>query len=86
MFQAVVMSCWAVEYATAVLFGTPQHVFSASAFVACVMPTAPGVKEATFQLDCSRGHLDLSLERDPASGRLTKVRLRPVRLAPPDFD
>jgi len=45
-----------------------------------------GVKEATFQLDCSRGHLDLSLERDPASGRLTKVRLRPVRLAPPDFD
>jgi CubicO group peptidase (beta-lactamase class C family) len=45
-----------------------------------------GLKEATFQLDCTRGHLDLSLESDPASGRLTKVRLRPVRLAPPDFD
>lgn len=45
-----------------------------------------GVKEATFQLDCLRGHLDLSLERDRASGKLTKVRLRPVRLAPPDFD
>jgi CubicO group peptidase (beta-lactamase class C family) len=45
-----------------------------------------GLKEATFRLDCTRGHLDLQLERDPATERLTKVALRPVRLAPPDFD
>ena len=45
-----------------------------------------GIKEATFRLDCSRGHLDLQLARDPATGRLTKVGLRPVRLAPADFD
>ncbi|HEY6013504.1 MAG TPA: serine hydrolase domain-containing protein, partial [Candidatus Limnocylindrales bacterium] len=45
-----------------------------------------GNREATFRLDCTRGHLDLTLARDPASGRLTKVRLRPDRLAPADFD
>jgi CubicO group peptidase (beta-lactamase class C family) len=45
-----------------------------------------GEKAATFRLDCQRGQLDLALERDPVSGRLTKVRLRPERLAPPDFD
>jgi hypothetical protein len=31
-----------------VLLATSQQVSSASAFVACVMPTAPGVNEATF--------------------------------------
>jgi CubicO group peptidase (beta-lactamase class C family) len=45
-----------------------------------------GSKAATFRLDCQRGHLDLALERDSASGRLTKVRLKPERLGPPDFD
>ncbi|MBI3750763.1 MAG: beta-lactamase family protein [Chloroflexi bacterium] len=45
-----------------------------------------GEREATFRLDCTRGHLELALARDPASGRLTKVRLRPERLAPADFD
>lgn len=45
-----------------------------------------GDREATFRLDCTRGHLDLVLARDPATGRLTKVRLRPERLAPADFD
>jgi serine-type D-Ala-D-Ala carboxypeptidase/endopeptidase len=45
-----------------------------------------GAKEATFRLDCARGHLDLALTRDPATGQLTKVRLRPERLAPADFD
>ncbi len=30
------------------LVATPQHVSSASAFVAWVMPTAPGVNETTF--------------------------------------
>ena len=53
-FQAVMISCCAVEYATAVSFGTSQHVSSASAFVACVMPTAPGVTDATFASDPSR--------------------------------
>ncbi len=47
-FHAVVISCCAVEYATAVLFATSQHVFSASAFVACVIPTAPGVNDTTL--------------------------------------
>src|SRR5689334_22518268 len=50
-FQAVVISCWAVEYATAVLLGTLQHVLSASAFVACVIPTAPGVTDTTLASD-----------------------------------
>jgi CubicO group peptidase (beta-lactamase class C family) len=45
-----------------------------------------GIRTATFRLDCVRGHLDLVLERDPDTGRLTKVRLKPERLAPPDFD
>ncbi|HEX7950489.1 MAG TPA: serine hydrolase domain-containing protein [Candidatus Limnocylindrales bacterium] len=45
-----------------------------------------GERAATFRLDCTRGHLELALERDPATGRLTKVRLRPERLAPADFD
>src|SRR3954471_17764991 len=31
-----------------VSLATLQHVLSASAFVACVTPTAPGVNEATF--------------------------------------
>src|SRR5687767_2434645 len=50
-FQAVMISCCAVEYATAVSVGTSQHVSSASAFVACVMPAAPGVTDATFASD-----------------------------------
>jgi CubicO group peptidase (beta-lactamase class C family) len=45
-----------------------------------------GERQATFRLDCTMGHIDLELERDPASGRLTRVRLRPERLAPADFD
>jgi hypothetical protein len=45
-----------------------------------------GERQATFRLECTRGHLDLEIERDPASGRLTKVRLRPERLGPADFD
>ena len=45
-----------------------------------------GEREATFRLDCTRGHLDLALTRDPGTGQLTKVRLRPERLAPADFD
>jgi hypothetical protein len=45
-----------------------------------------GERAATFRLDSARGHLDLELERDVASGRLTRVRLRPERLGPVDFD
>ena len=30
------------------LFGTLQQVLSARAFVACVIPTAPGVNDATL--------------------------------------
>lgn len=45
-----------------------------------------GEREATFRLDCTRGHLELALARDPVTGRLTKVQLRPERLAPADFD
>jgi predicted dehydrogenase len=44
------------------------------------------LEHTTIRLDCTRGHIDLALARDPASGRLTKVRLRPERLAPADFD
>src|SRR5215210_5877553 len=55
-FQAVTISCWAVEYATAVLLATSQQVSSASAFVAWVMQTAPGVKDTT-----------LASEPDPAT-------------------
>src|SRR6185503_6993443 len=47
-FQAVVISCCAVEYSTATLFAMSQQVSSASAFVACVIPTAPGVTETTL--------------------------------------
>jgi CubicO group peptidase (beta-lactamase class C family) len=45
-----------------------------------------GVRTATFRLQCVRGELELVLERDPDTGGLTKVRLRPSRLAPPDLD
>ena len=45
-----------------------------------------GLRAATFRLDCRRGHLDLALERDPDSGRLTKARITPERLAPADLD
>ncbi|HXI45167.1 MAG TPA: serine hydrolase domain-containing protein [Candidatus Acidoferrales bacterium] len=45
-----------------------------------------GTRTATFRLECSRGRLELQLERDPATGQFTKVRLRPVRLAAAAFD
>jgi CubicO group peptidase (beta-lactamase class C family) len=45
-----------------------------------------GIRAATFRLECLRGHLELTLERDPDTGKLTKVRLQPARLAPADFD
>src|SRR5262245_46452782 len=47
-FHAVVISCWAGESDTDGCWGTPQHVFSASAFVACVIPIAPGVNDVTL--------------------------------------
>ena len=58
------ISCCAVEYATAVSVGTLQHVSSASAFVACVMPAAPGVTDATFASDPEPDHPHDRLERD----------------------
>ncbi|HEY2916002.1 MAG TPA: serine hydrolase domain-containing protein [Candidatus Limnocylindrales bacterium] len=45
-----------------------------------------GVRAATFRLECHRGQLELVLERDPDTGGLTKVRLKPARLAAADFD
>lgn len=44
-----------------------------------------GVNAVTFRLECSRGKVDLRLERDPADGVLTSVALVPVPLAPLPF-
>jgi CubicO group peptidase (beta-lactamase class C family) len=44
-----------------------------------------GDRAATFRLDCARGSLDLALERDPGTGQLTSVTLRPARLEPVAF-
>ena len=41
-------NCCAVEYATAVSAGTLQQVSRARAFVAWVMPTAPGVNDTVL--------------------------------------
>ena len=43
--------------------GTSQHVSSASAFVACVIPAAPGVTDATFASEPEPGHPHHRLER-----------------------
>ncbi len=45
-----------------------------------------GLATATFRLGCSRGSLDLGLDRDPDSGRVTAVRLAPARMAAVDVD
>jgi CubicO group peptidase (beta-lactamase class C family) len=45
-----------------------------------------GLRAATFRLECSRGSLDLALERDDETGALTSVKLTPIRMAPADFD
>ena len=44
-----------------------------------------GVKTATFRLECARGKVDLSLERNPEDGVLTAVGLVPVPFAAPLF-
>jgi CubicO group peptidase (beta-lactamase class C family) len=45
-----------------------------------------GRRAATFRLVCSRGSLDLALEREEDTAILTAVRLTPARLAPAAFD
>jgi CubicO group peptidase (beta-lactamase class C family) len=44
-----------------------------------------GVKTATFRLECTRGRVDLRLDRDPDSGTFNKVSLVPVPLETPLF-
>jgi len=44
-----------------------------------------GRQSATFRLDGERGRLELVLDRDPLTGRLRTVALRPVPLSPPDL-
>jgi CubicO group peptidase (beta-lactamase class C family) len=44
-----------------------------------------GVKTATFRLECTRGRVDLRLDRDTESGVFTKVSLVPAALETPRF-